>query len=577
MYRCRVKKKEQKSNRKEEVQMSKKETKKGVGRRDFLKGAAVAAGAVGLAGLGAKEVKAEPKPWLPAKWGKEADVVVAGAGAAGLPAALEAAERGASVILIDQHFDVGGSGIISWGGTGLGGGTRVQKQLGIEDSADLIFKDLTDSKYELEFKKNDRAVVRAFADNSAGTMKWLEEHGVKFLDDVISRCQYNWGWSARRYHFSSWDEQGTARSPGRLFSMSSKGKHSGAGIFRPLETAVRGKGVLILVEHKVTRIVREEPLKGRVLGIEVENKGKKLYLRAKKGVIIATGGSKGNVQLRRAFDPRLTEEYQATGEPWVFQTGDGIIAAQEIGAQLSSDRGLDSHWLMKRNLIGCRYVGLFSVAFLPGSPVYALQRSEGISVKDWQDCILVKKSGLRFHDETAGLEKGLQGGKGEEGIPFTDAAMADGGGPIWAIFDSDAAKRENWVLAPPNVDSQYFFSGDTIAELAGKIVPQISASTLQDTVSKYNSYVDAGKDPDFGKPTPKYKIQSPPFYAAWATPILHDTRAGLRINGRCQVIDIYGEVIPGLYAGGESAGGMNVFGIGRAIVQGRIAGRDAAA
>jgi len=203
MYRCGVKKKEQKSNKKEEVQMSKKATEKGVGRRNFLKGAAVAAGAAGLAALGAKEVKAESKPWLPAKWDKEADVVVVGAGATGLPAALEAVERGASVILTDQHSDVGGSGMISWGGTGLGGGTRVQKLLGIEDSADLIFKDLTDSKYELEFKKNDRAVVRAFADNSADTMKWLEEHGVKFLDDVISRCQYSWGWSAAKSYRAS--------------------------------------------------------------------------------------------------------------------------------------------------------------------------------------------------------------------------------------------------------------------------------------------------------------------------------------------------------------------------------------
>jgi succinate dehydrogenase/fumarate reductase flavoprotein subunit len=158
-------------------------------------------------------------------------------------------------------------------------------------------------------------------------------------------------------------------------------------------------------------------------------------------------------------------------------------------------------------------------------------------------------------------------------MPFLDAAMADGGGPIWAIFDSEAAKREKWVLAPPKVDPEYFFSGGTIAELAGKIVPNIPAGALQETVAKYNSYVDAGKDTEFGKPAPKYKIQSPPFYAAWATPILHDTRAGLRISGKGQVIDIYGEVIPGLYAGGEAAGGINVFGIGRAMVQGRIAAK----
>src|SRR4030095_5798843 len=85
-----------------------------------------------------------------------------------------------------------------------------------------------------------------------------------------------------------------------------------------------------------------------------------------------------------------------------------------------------------------------------------------------------------------------------------------------------------------------------------KYQEQISAQAeppevLQKTVDRYNSFVDGGKDEDFGKPAPKHKIQTPPFYAAWSTPVLHDTRAGLRINAKCQVIDFYGNVIPGLY------------------------------
>ena len=92
--------------------------------------------------------------------------------------------------------------------------------------------------------------------------------------------------------------------------------------------------------------------------------------------------------------------------------------------------------------------------------------------------------------------------------------------------------------------------------------------TLQQTVNKYNSYVDAGKDPEFAKPNPKYKIQTPPFHAAWATPVIHDTRAGLRINAKCEVVDFYGNVIPGLYCGGESAGGFRyLHGMARFIVQ----------
>jgi succinate dehydrogenase/fumarate reductase flavoprotein subunit len=96
-------------------------------------------------------------------------------------------------------------------------------------------------------------------------------------------------------------------------------------------------------------------------------------------------------------------------------------------------------------------------------------------------------------------------------------------------------------------------------------------------VERYNSFVDLGADSDFGKPAPKHKIQTPPFYAAWATPVVHDTRAGLRINGRCQVIDMDGQVIPGLYCAGESAGGFNQHGMGRCTTQGYIAGMNAAA
>jgi succinate dehydrogenase/fumarate reductase flavoprotein subunit len=98
---------------------------------------------------------------------------------------------------------------------------------------------------------------------------------------------------------------------------------------------------------------------------------------------------------------------------------------------------------------------------------------------------------------------------------------------------------------------------------------------LEETVARYNAFVDAGKDTDFGKPSPRYKIAKPPFYAGWATPVVHDTRAGLRINAKCQVQDLNGQVIAGLYCGGESAGGFSQHGLARAICQGYIAANSA--
>jgi FAD binding domain len=173
---------------------------------------------------------------------------------------------------------------------------------------------------------------------------------------------------------------------------------------------------------------------------------------------------------------------------------------------------------------------------------------------------------------------------------FINAALAgigdahNGGGPIWAVFDADAVARENWNPAPPDVDvgGGFFFQADSLADLAKKIVMKFQRvpmppANLEATVARYNSFVDSGVDEDFGKPKPLYKIAKPPFYAAWSTPVVHDTRAGLRINARCQVMDFSGEVIPGLYCGGESAGGFSQHGLARASCQGYIAGRFAAA
>ena len=173
---------------------------------------------------------------------------------------------------------------------------------------------------------------------------------------------------------------------------------------------------------------------------------------------------------------------------------------------------------------------------------------------------------------------------------FLDAALAgtgdavNGGGPIWAIFDADAVKREEWTVEPPYVDiaEGLLLLGKQRAGLAAAIVNKHQKSPCLAARSKVPSPATTplwtrGKDADFEKPAPKYKIQTPPFYAAWATPVIHDTRAGLRINAKCQVVDFSGNVIPGLYCGGETAGGFGLHGVARCTVQGRIAGKNAAA
>jgi len=134
-------------------------------RRHFLENAAAAAGAVALVGAVPEAAQA---PARPGRWHREADVVIIGSGATGLPAAIAAREQGASVIVVEANTDVGGHAAVCTGNVALGGGTSAQQKAGIVDSPDLLYSDLTDWSVILphgiaDYRYNDRAVQRAFA------------------------------------------------------------------------------------------------------------------------------------------------------------------------------------------------------------------------------------------------------------------------------------------------------------------------------------------------------------------------------------------------------------------------------
>jgi succinate dehydrogenase/fumarate reductase flavoprotein subunit len=545
-------------------------------------------------------------------WSDEADVVVIGAGAMGLPAAIVAREAGASVIVVEAERDIGGHAITAGGNVPLGGGTSAQKKHGIEDSPDLLFRDLTDwSVVEPngfpDYRYNDREIVRAFADNCVATYDWLVAHGVIFVDKAPDARGGNAVGNSmpREMHAAVMDwpmvQTGKPVDPAVRATTS-----SGNGLMRPLEAAARKAGVRILLEHRMVALHREAPNAGRVHGISVEHGGATFNIRARDAVIIATGGSTGNVNFRRMFDPRLTEEYCGlAGMPWSDQDASGEIAAMAIGASLwgfYNQVGEFGFNITKPGAIGCQY-GYQNLRWMPGSAVFDQARATGLRVADWQDVITVNMLGQRFYDETSPgfttnnynsinpYEPGSY--HNAKNVTFNpnnwlNAAMAgigdghNGGGPIWAIFDADAVRREDWVTAPPWVDIEagFFFSAGSIADLAREMVMKyqrvaMPPENLERTVVRYNSFVDSGVDADFGKPRPAHKIVTPPFHAAWATPVLHDTRAGLRINAHCQVVDMNGQVIPGLYCGGESAGGFSQHGLARAACQGYIAGHHA--
>jgi succinate dehydrogenase/fumarate reductase flavoprotein subunit len=566
---------------------------------------------------------------MPQSWDFEADVVVIGSGAAGLPAAIRAVEEGASVIVVEANYDVGGHAILSGGNVPLGGGTSAQRKFGIEDSPDVVFSDLTDWSIVQpngwpDYRYNDREVMRAFADHCAPTYEFLVANGVEFKDiPPDNQGAHTTGNSAPRENHTFWKKGAGQESPNA---------RPGTGLIRPLEASARKKGVKFLLNYKMTSLIRETHGARRVVGMAAyyrprimpgESKPLKSFrtdgnidstkpnvnIRAKKGIIVATGGMTSNLHFRRMFDPRLTDVLQVAGEPYSYQDASGELAGMAIGASLwgFANQILENgDNIRTQRAIGTKFNYM---TWELESPIFPVVKAQGLSVKNWHDLILVNQVGQRFYDETKGdyphgnvcndicpyTPNDYRNNENIEFHPtkynFFNAAVAMNeysqppdysAGPVWAIFDAEAVARNGWNVAPPYVDPDgYFFSANTLVQLAAAIKNEYQAkpmkgAILEATVARYNSFVDTGEDKDFGKPAPKFKIQAPPFYAAWGTPLVHDTRTGLRINAKCQVMDLNGQLIPGLYCAGESAGGFNQHGMGRCATQGFIAGRNAA-
>jgi succinate dehydrogenase/fumarate reductase flavoprotein subunit len=578
-------------------------------RRQLINGATSA-----IASMVATDAMAKTHTSQGAKeWKYTADVVVIGSGATGLPAALKAREAGCSVIVVEAESHLGGHAICSGGNLPLGGGTSYQKKWGIEDSPDKVFNDLTDWSVVSangfpDYRYNDREVIRAFADHCAATFEFLLKHGVVVVDKAPdTRGGNSVGASIpREMHCAPMDwpliQTGQPAEPKLRQSMS-----TGNGLMHPLIASAKKMGVIFLTEHKMEKILLAQETHGAVVGVVAKHGEQHINIRAKKAVILGTGGSTSNVEFRRMFDPRLTEEYcGVAGTPWSYQDASGELAAMQIGASLwglFNNTGEFGSGITKPGTIGGQY-GYVNLKFFPGSEVFHKARAIGLAVKDWQNLITVNMIGQRFYDETGPQYQSDNYGVNPEYKPgsylnaknmhwnpnnYLNAALAgigdghNGGGPIWAIFDQAALEREKWQPASPFVDEEggFFFKADSLAQLASKIIMKyqrlpMPAENLVQTVQRYNSFVDTGVDSDFGKPKPKFKIEKGPFYAAWATPVLHDTRAGLRINSKAQVCDMKGQVIEGLYCGGESAGGFSLHGLARATTQGFIAGMNAA-
>ncbi len=555
----------------------------------------------------------------------------------------------------------------------------LHKQEDMKEDTDFLFKDITDWSVldvgaHAPYRYNDREQHRAWADNCPATRQFLMDNYVRFTrvqgthpGGGISRARRATSFlmlgdktdiKAGTITRQDAGIQGKSSSHFAPRYMESAAKWAGPGavwngaaLARGLEFSAREKGVKFMLGRRMTELIREQPFAGRVLGVRasytprfvpgtqtrmesywqngnVDERRVTITIRAKRAVMVGSGGHGANPEFRSMFYPAFKEPaFVSSG--WALlgphgQDASGIIAGMRIGATLAG---------MQQNLgttqsfhIPPRLATRDSYSdMLPGHPTFPFRRSTGITLgtSSYEHLIAVNQVGKRFFNEMdiakrygtpvwpggprVGAPKpSMQHVQGDwrncspgfvkqmyVGYPALDAAMAmnEGSqpphyhsGPLWAIFDQGTLDRDGWDINPPfTADNGYFFRADTVEQLAQRIqkgheFQRVPLSQLVETVRKWNSYVDAGADPDFGrgKDAPMHKIDKPPYYAAAICPVWHDSYGGLRINGKGQVIDTQGAVIPGLYCGGEASGGGNQHGLGRALVHGYIAGSSIA-
>jgi fumarate reductase flavoprotein subunit len=458
------------------------------------------------------------------------DVIVIGAGGAGMSAALEAAAAGASVAVLEAGVRVGGSTALA-GGLLFAAGTAQQRTRGIEDTPDAMYADIMAINRETV----DPAAVRRLCDEAPRSLEWLMSLGVEFPPERLS----------------SPNGRGTPRAHEPV--------GFGARIAECLDTALSRAGVDIACKSRVEHLLTDD--EGAVRGVQVG--GESIGSRA---VVIATGGYGANP----AWVQRLLPKAARVGD-WVWHVGnatnrgDGIAMAEEAGAPVT---GEDS--------------GLLLI-----TPNFA--KDFEVIGPDW--ALMINTRGERFATEDGAyweVAEAIEAQADSRAFFVFDRQRFEEAKPHPRVLEALAAGAitVSWI---PRVFEEQLVLGrvhtsPTLAGLAAQI--GVDAGTLEKTVERYTAHAKRGVDPDFGKAAASLKaVEVAPFYAIEIRPaILTVTGGGMPIDADARVLARGGGTIPGLYAAGETVG--NVYGryyvgsgyaIASSITFGRIAGRAAAA
>ncbi|MEF9892703.1 MAG: flavocytochrome c [Anaerorhabdus sp.] len=452
-----------------------------------------------------------------------ADVIVIGAGGAGLAAGVTANQAGASVIVIEKMPKVGGNTILAGGALNAvdeGSETAIANK----DSVELHYT----QTYEGGDKQGDPELVRTLVTNAWDGVEWLQSLGMEF-------------------------KEGTFTVLGGMWPRAHKPVEPvGTGFFNAYQNYVdSNENIDLYLETTAKEFIVED---GKVVGVIAEGKtGNKITLYANKGVVLATGGFGKNVEMRQEYNTlwaNLDESIKSTNHAGA--TGDGIIMAEAIGVEL---------------------VQMGNIQLLPMGDPETGSLSGNIEM-GVENRIFVNDEGNRFVDEGARRDV------------MTNALFDQPNAHMWVILDShdyptgDEVNNFNESINQLVADGRAF-KGETLEELAEQI--GVNPENLVKAVEGFNAHVADKSADEFGRTLYQDPINQGPYYAGARVPTVHHTMGGVKINTDAQVINTAGEIIPGLYAAGEVVGGIH--GANRlggnaltdTVVFGRIAGSSAAA
>ena len=487
----------------------------------------------------------------------DADVVVVGAGGAGMTAAITAAAEGKSVVILESQSMVGGNSVRATGGMNAGktvyqDENEFGESAGVEKTLKTAAEKYADNETITALAKtvseqwaayqanptgyfdsvelmeldtmiggkgiNDPELVETLCANSADAIDWLDEHGIT-LHNVSSFG----GASVKRIH--------------RPVNAEGKTVSVGSYMIPLLQENCEKAGVKMMLDTTATEILTDA--NGAAVGVKATGASGETVTVNAKAVVLASGGFGANLDMVVKYKPEL-KGFMTTNAAGI--QGQGIEMAEAIGAATVDMDQIQIHPTVEANTAALITEGL---------------RGDG--------AILINEEGQRFIDEVGTRDV------------VSAAEIAQTGSYSWLVVDQAMVDASSVIQG--YIKKGYTVTGATYEEL-GKAMG-VDAAAFAETMEKWNGYVEAKNDPDFGRTSFANPLNTAPYYAVKVTAGVHHTMGGLKINANTEGLNEKGEVIPGLFAAGEVTGGVhgaNRLG-GNAVadftVFGRIAGAAA--